>query len=154
MSVCGCFLRGKQRYAIFQRFHKRKFNGIVHNNQNAQFDLLSVQSPTRQFRPRRRLGSNTGFNRRSSENNCITCLLTPCHVESRRFSLYIIIALLQNDILSAVIALRKICDKIPSYVNLSICFTVLLHERENYIALTQSTVGLCLRDRRSIAFAK
>ena len=30
---------------------------------------------------------------------------------------------------------RKICDKIPSYVNLSICFTVLLHKRENYIAL-------------------
>ena len=91
------------------------------------------------FRPRRRLESNTGFNRRSSENNCITCLLTPCHVESRRFSLYII-ALLQNDILSAVIALRKICDKIPSYVNLSIC---LLHERANYI-------GRRLRDRRTI----
>ena len=30
---------------------------------------------------------------------------------------------------------RRICAKIPSYVNLSICFTVLLHERENYIAL-------------------
>ena len=49
---------------------------------------------------------------------------------------------------------RRICDKIPSYVNLSICFTVLLHERENYIALPQWTVGLCLRDRRSIAFVK
>ena len=30
---------------------------------------------------------------------------------------------------------RRICAKIPSYVNLSICFTVLLQERENYIAL-------------------
>ena len=30
---------------------------------------------------------------------------------------------------------RRICAKILSYVNLSICFTVLLHERENYIAL-------------------
>ena len=30
---------------------------------------------------------------------------------------------------------RRICAKIPSYVNLSICFTVLLHERENCIAL-------------------
>ena len=35
---------------------------------------------------------------------------------------------------------RKICGKIPSYVNLSIC---LLHERENYI-------GRRLRDRRTI----
>ena len=65
---------------------------------------------------------------------------------------------LQNSVVSIELTFhflsRKICDKIPSYVNLSICFTVLLHERENYIALTQSTVGLCLRDRRSIAFAK
>ena len=112
MCVCGCFLRSKQRYSIFQCFHKRKFNDRVHNNQNAQFDLLSVQSPTRQFRPRRQLGSNIGFNWQSSEDNCITCLLNLCHVKSRRFSLYIIIALLQNHILSTVI--------------LSISFTVVI----------------------------
>ena len=46
---------------------------------------------------------------------------------------------LQNSVVSVELAFhffsRKICDKIPSYVNLSICFNILLHERENYIAL-------------------
>ena len=42
----------------------------------------------------------------------ITCLLNLCHVESRRFSLYMIITLLQNHILSTVI--------------LSISFTVVI----------------------------
>ena len=46
---------------------------------------------------------------------------------------------LQNSVVSVELAFhffsRKICDKIPSYVNLLICFTVLLHEWENYIAL-------------------
>ena len=51
---------------------------------------------------------------------------------------------LQNSVVSIELTFHffsgKNCDKIPSYVNLSIC---LLHERENYI-------GRRLRDRRTI----
>ena len=42
---------------------------------------------------------------------------------------------LQNSVLSFEFLSRKMCDKIRSYINLSICFTVLLHEQENYIGL-------------------
>ena len=45
---------------------------------------------------------------------------------------------------------RKICDKILSYVNLSICFTVLLHERENYIGMTVAKAAVYAIDERSM----
>ena len=45
---------------------------------------------------------------------------------------------------------RKTCDKIPSYVNLTICLTVLLHERENYIGLTVAKAVVYAIDERSM----
>ena len=45
---------------------------------------------------------------------------------------------------------RKMCDKIPSYINLPICLTVLFHERENYIGLTVAKAVVYAIDERSM----
>ena len=61
---------------------------------------------------------------------------------------------LQNTVVSIELTFhflsRKTCDKIPSYVNLSICFTVLLHERGNYIGLTVAKAVVYAIDERSM----